>query len=88
MALFTIVLEFDGGTFISQVRATSVKGVTKKYAEQLVANEAIGKVAMRRKLAESLKEDEPVAIEGVRNVWCCCGSVGKRFGLMNIVATS
>ncbi len=87
MALFTIVFDFDGGTYISQVRAASVKGVIKKYAANLIANDAIGTLSTRQKLALSIEDEEPVAIEGVRNVWCFCASAGKKFGIINVVAT-
>ena len=32
--------------------------------------------------------DQLFAIEGIRNVWCCSASVGKKFVLVNILATA
>ncbi|HTD22542.1 MAG TPA: hypothetical protein VK738_07800 [Terriglobales bacterium] len=88
MALFTVILEFDGGTYISQFRAASAQTAAVKHAAQLVGNEAVGRLATRKRIAHGLSSDRPVAIEGVRNVWCCSISIGKRFALVNIVATS
>jgi hypothetical protein len=88
MALFTVLLEFDGGTYISQVRAASVRGAVVKYAAQVVGNQAVGKPSTRQRLADGLREDKPVAIEGVRNVWCCSTAVGTKSALVNIVSTS
>jgi hypothetical protein len=88
MALFTVVLEFDGGTYISQFRATSVRAAIEKHASQLVGNKAVSTLTTRRRLAHDLSADGPVAIEGVQNVWCCSASIGKKFALANIVATA
>jgi hypothetical protein len=88
MALFTVVLEFDGGTYISQFRATSARNAAMKYAAHLIGNKEMSTLANRRRLADRLSVEQAVAIEGVRNVWCCSASVGKKFALMNIVATA
>ena len=57
MALFTVVLEFDGGTYISQFRATSVRAAIEKHASQLVGNKAVSTLATRRRLAHDLSAD-------------------------------
>jgi hypothetical protein len=44
--------------------------------------------ATRKQLAANLLSDRPVAIKGVRNVWCCSALVGNKFALLNIVATA
>jgi len=87
MSLFTMLLEFGGGTYISQIRATSARIAARKHATQLVGNKVIASLAVRKRLAQDLLKDEPVAIEGVPNVWCCSASVGRKFALVNIVAT-
>ena len=86
MPLFTFLLEFDGGTYISQVRSASVKRAIPKYAGLLVNNVAVP-LSVRRRLASGLAEDEPIAIEGIRNVWCCFATVGKKSALLNIIST-
>jgi hypothetical protein len=88
MALFTVVLEFDGGTYISQFQATSAHNAAVKHAAHLIGNKEMSTLLNRRRLADRLSVEPPVAIEGVRNVWCCSASVGKKFALVNIVATS
>jgi hypothetical protein len=88
MALFTLILEFDGGTYISQFRAASVVRVVARYPSQLLSNRAVFTLAVRKRLAAAFSAENPVAIEGVRNVWCCSASIGKRFALLNIVATA
>ena len=88
MALFTVVLEFDGGTYISQFRTKSASETAVKHAAHLTGIKGMSTTAIRRRLAETLSSEQPVAIEGVRNVWCCSASVGKKFALVNIVATA
>jgi hypothetical protein len=88
MPLFTFVLEFDGGTHISQFRAASVFRAVEEYGAQLLHNKAIAKLPVRRRLKEALSAENPVAIKGVRNVWCCSASIGKKFALVNVVVTA
>jgi hypothetical protein len=88
MALFTVVLDFAGGTYISQFRAVSVRAAAAKHASKLVGNKALCTLAIRRRLGDGLSAEKPIAIAGVRNVWCCSASVGKKFALVNFVATA
>jgi len=88
MALFTFLLEFDGGTYISQFRAPSARRAVAQYSAHLVRNTAVPTRALRRRLANALSAEQPVAIEGGRNVWCCSASIGKRLALLNVVATA
>jgi hypothetical protein len=88
MALFTLILEFDGGTYISQFRAASVVHAVAQYPSHLLSNKELCTLAIRKRLVEALSAEKPVAIEGVRNVWCCSAPVGKRFALLNIVGTA
>jgi len=88
MPLYTVVLEFDGGTYIQQFRAASAFSAAAKHAVRLVKNNDIGTVATRKRLAHKLATDKPTAIQGMRNVWCCFASVGRKSALVNIIATA
>lgn len=88
MALFTVLLEFDGGTYIQQFRATSALNAAAKHAARLISNKAIGKIAARKQLAKQLAADRPTAIEGTRNVWCSFTALGRKTALVNIIATA
>jgi hypothetical protein len=87
MALFTMILEFDGGTYISQFQASSPDDAAVKHADYLVGLNGMSTPTIRRRLANRLSLRRPVAIEGVRKVWCCSASIGKKLALVNIVAT-
>ena len=87
MALFTVVLEFDGGTFIAQVKAANVKKAVATYANDLLNNKTIGKFPTRRRLSAGLLEEDPIAIETVTNVWCCSTLVNNKLALLNFIRT-
>jgi hypothetical protein len=88
MALFTVILEFDGGTYISQFQASSPHDAAVKHAGYLLGLKRMSTPSIRRRLAESLSLERPVAIEGVRKVWCSSASVRGKLALVNIVATA
>ena len=88
MALFTVILEFAGGTYISQFRASSPDDAAVKHADYLVGLKGMSTLSNRRRLADSLALEPPVAIEVVRKVWCCSASVRGGLALVNIVATA
>jgi hypothetical protein len=88
MALFTVVLEFGGGTYISQFKARSPHAAAVKHATHLISIKDMSTPSDRRRLAGRLSLEEPIAIQGIRNVWCCTASVGRKFALVNIVATA
>jgi hypothetical protein len=88
MALFTVILEFNGGTYISQFRASSPQDAAVKHADHVVRLNGMSTPMNRRRLADRLSVETPVPIEGVRKVWCCTASVGRKLALVNIVATA
>ena len=88
MALFTVILEFDGGTYISQFKASSPDDAAVKHADYLVGLRGMSTPTSRKRLADRLSAEKPVAIEGARNVWCCSALVGRKPALVNIVATA
>jgi 3-deoxy-D-manno-octulosonic-acid transferase len=88
MALFTVVLEFGGGTYISQFKAASAHAAAVKHAAHLISIKGISTSSDRKRLADRLSLEQPVAIQGIRNVWCYSASVGRKFALMHVVATA
>jgi len=88
MPLFTVILEFNGGTYISQFRASSPDNAAKKHAVHLLGIKGMSTPAIRKELADQLSLDRPIGLGGIRRVWCCSASVGKKLALVNIVATA
>lgn len=86
MGLFTFLLEYDGGTYISQVRGNSPSAALKKWtAEFRVAGLT---KARREELVRGLTGDVLTAISGARGVWCLSATCGRKLALMNIVETT
>ena len=88
MALFTVVLEFGGGTYISQFKAASARAAAVKHADHLISIKGMSTPSDRKCLSDLLSTEQPIAIQGIRNVWCCSATVGTKFALVNIVATA
>lgn len=88
MALFTVILDYQKGTYISQVRAKGAWEALKTWADTLDTGEipGVGERGKRR-IAASVREEgcRPIPLEGLANVWCA-GMV-LMGGLVNIVKT-
>jgi hypothetical protein len=91
MALYSIILDYRGGTYISQVRARTPRDAAKKWTRTLDVNEVKHLGAKgKQKLISNLEEDayglnEPVALTGLTGVWCL--SMPIPGGRVNIVET-
>lgn len=74
MSLYTFFLEYEGGTYISQVRARTERLATKAWATGL---KLAGRKKYReyfeddfqRKLLESLDLNLISSIDGIKNTW-------------------
>jgi hypothetical protein len=74
MALYTFFLEYEGGTYISQVRATREDLATKVWASEFkLAGEKkyrkFFEANFQKKLLASLDLNLISPIEGVKNTW-------------------
>ncbi len=89
--LFTVILEFDGVTSVSQVDHRNVRGAFEEWTENLRYPEKLGLTTQQgRALAEAFDVDrgrEPSELRDVRNVWCTTALSGNKLALVNIVAT-
>ncbi len=88
--LYTIVMDYRGGTYVSQTEADDVAGAVRAWALALNPKEVadLGH-AGKAELIEQLLEggQSPVSLEGVVNVWCTSCSVSDELCLINIVST-
>ena len=90
MDAYTVVMEFRGGTYISQVKANNLRNCLKKWADSLEFDDIkyFGVKALAELKREAQIMDLPIKINGVKNVWCCCMSIKAGFILINIIKTS
>jgi len=88
MALYTFIMEYAGGTFISQVKASSPGSACVKWAENLVVPRGSGLGAKSKDLlVEQMKEEPPAALDGMSNAWCTTALLRGELALINLVRT-
>ncbi len=85
--LFTVLVEYAGGTYISQVHATGpaealTAGVSVQSDKDLVAWKLV-----RDELTLMFAQECPVALDGLQSIWCTTVSLDKGLLLANIVQT-
>jgi hypothetical protein len=86
-ALFTFVLDYKGGTYLSQVLASSLADAAQKWVSTRTSEELNTWSLEPQDLAALADADRPVAIQGCHNVWCMSGSTEEHLILITIIAT-
>lgn len=88
MALFTIILDLAGGTYIAQVTARSTNQALQKWARLAPS---LGIPAIGAKFPDYALKDleflDPTPVTGLQNVWCTGIIIRGSFGLVNIIGT-
>lgn len=86
---FTFVMEFRGGTYISQVTAPHLEAALISWASTLKVNEIEGMTEERqRALLQVLPEEHPVPLTELTNVWCFTPRIQNSMALVNVILTS
>ena len=89
MALYTFVLEYDGGTYVSQVLAASKDEAPAAWAASLWPGQVRG---MREtnllELRSGITSHSPVPLDGLVNAWCASCLVRGRLALVNVFETA
>jgi hypothetical protein len=84
MALYTIVVEHNGGTYISQFRASA----RDQLSEQMVSVIRPALKVDSRDLQDALRDQRFLEVENCVNVWCMTGLLGDKLLLINLIRTS
>lgn len=88
MNLYTFVLEYEGGTYISQIEADSPNNGSKLWAENLDEREIYNFGSKSKEiLLAQISEETPVPIMNIENVWCVSYIIRGKLALVNIVQT-
>ena len=91
--LFTVVMDFEGTTSVSQFRARSVEDAVRLWRKDLDQWGIYGlNEPQRKRLAAGYGDVElgiaPVLLDGLQNVWCSSVSARRKgSALLNIVET-
>jgi hypothetical protein len=88
MPLYTFIMEYAGGTYVSQVTASSPKSASVKWAQRLDVSQVSGLgQKSKESLIEEMKADVPLTLTGLSNSWCATALIRGEFVLINIVQT-
>lgn len=88
MPFFTFVLEYKGGTYISQVSSGSHVTAFVKGAKSLQAVEVKGLGNKgKSSLIEQMKTNQITPITGLTNVWCNTAIISDRLAIVNLIQT-
>jgi hypothetical protein len=89
MPLYSFVLDFDGGTYISQVAAASFTAAPAIWAKRLKSGAVKGVGgATLNELARQMTEKEPTPLTGLSHVWCTDALLRGKLALINFVETN
>lgn len=89
MPLFTLLMEFKGGTYLSQLRAPSPDDALEKWARGLEVKNVEGMTgAIKRQFVEWLPEARPAAVDGLKSTWSAGFVASTSSALVHIVRTT
>jgi hypothetical protein len=74
MKKYTFILSFRGGTYISQIHSKNIEVALIDWAKAININDIqyFGK-ASKIELIELMKDEQPILLKGLENVWCISG---------------
>jgi hypothetical protein len=85
--LYSIVLDYKGGSYIAQLSGESHAVVLPQWIGILNDRDLDAWGITRSELVRIVRSEEPIAIDGCTNIWCVTGSAAKGLVLINIIAT-
>ena len=87
--LYTLVLDFHGGTYITQFVAETAVDAVSAWCRELQDEELLGEVSSD--VAEGIMidaiENRLVQVEGLQHVWCAAATVDGALALLNVIET-
>jgi hypothetical protein len=89
MNLYTLVLDFHGGTYITQFEAGTPTDAVAAWCRELEDEQLLGEVSFQ--VAEGIMvdaiENHLVEVEGLHGAWCAAASVNGNLALLNVIIT-
>ena len=89
MPFYTIMADYEGGTYVSQYMAESPKDAVLQWAvkESFPIDHLKLTEKQFQRLWEGFSEGDPTGLDGTISVWCECAILKKKLCLINIVQT-
>lgn len=89
MSIYTMILEYKGGSYVTQIISNNEVAAMQGWVEQLrfgsVADDVADEVA---DAFEANPEFDPTPITGLKNVWCEAATSHQELALVTIIATA
>ena len=86
--LYTIVCEYAGGTYISQVRAADHERAIIEWAALLRREQLIEGASDQIAQDADDTQTDAVPIRGLEGVWCWTGTAAHGMALVNIIRSA
>lgn len=86
-SLFTLILGYDGGTYLVQRVARSAHDALLAWGADLDLALLQVPEGERADLLQDLREREPTPIKGCDAVWCTSLILSDKLGLVHVIAT-
>lgn len=89
MSLYTFIMDYNGGTYISQFENSgSLSNACLGWAKKLKTSDILGFGEKSRKiLLEQLKNEEIIPISDLQNCWCLSSLIRNNLALITIIET-
>ena len=89
MNLYTLLIDFDGGTYVSQAPARNFHEAPEKCIEKWEIDDMKETISGGDKhvILEQLKEEEFVLVKGMKGVWCGGVCVRDKYCMLHLVCT-
>ena len=84
--LYTLVLDYRGGTYIAQEFAESPQEAVEKWAVAITEPD-LSSWGLTKQAVIDLSKDFPLPLKNCSNVWCTSDSTQNGPMLLNIIAT-
>ena len=89
MNIYTFLLNFRGGTYVSQVRSNSLRSSLLDWSKNIDVTQIqyLGEKTKKELQHVILLEEDPIQLAGLQNVWCVHLMISVGSMLLNIVQT-
>jgi hypothetical protein len=84
--LYTVVLEYKGGTYVAQASADSPSAALPNWAST-TSDSDLKQWGVTREQLTKIASDDLVPIDDCLNVWCATSSTNEGLLLINVIAT-
>ncbi|MGF1717796.1 hypothetical protein L4D08_23325 [Photobacterium chitinilyticum] len=88
MSVYTLILEYDGATYMSQVEASNEKAALNSWSEELDVCSIDGfPLIDAEKVLIGLEDQAPTPVQKLTNVWNLTFAVGHDLAVLHLIKT-